>query len=136
MSDDNREIEEVLITPLEKVLLHIGRGIAQSQVEMDKNSYATQVMIESDTVLSEMGLVAPWYHYPEIKVDLKLELSVLSLPDEGTKELAMKKYRIFAAPMNASYCNTFNRSVQGSSSIQLRIVPIPPPTRVEPTGEL
>jgi len=136
MSDDNPEMEEVLIQPLENLLLHIGRGIAQSQVEMDKNSYATQVLIDTDEALSERGIVAPWYHFPEVKVDLKIELSIQSVSETRENNKVARRSHLFAAPMNAAYCNTFHRDVQGSSSIQMRIVSIPPPTKPERPGEV
>jgi len=130
MADEQLEIDEILIDPLEHMLVQVGRGIAESQLEMDKNSLATQEMIDNDKTLSESGITAPWYHYPEVNVDLKMDLSMHSVTQtQQNSGNLVRKYRLYAAPMNAAYCNTFNRDVSGSSSLKLKIVSVPSPPR-------
>ena len=44
------------------------------------------------------------------------------------KDIAI--YKIYAAPMNAAYKNSFNYDVAGTSLIRVKIVSIPPPMDV------
>ncbi len=119
-------LEETLAKPIESVLFHLGRGIAQAQMELDRNSIATQILINNNPELRDMGLEATWYQIPEVLLELKLSVHIV----EEVKN-SIKRKRIFIAPLNATYKNTLNYEVKGSSSIKLKIVPVPPPAGVE-----
>lgn len=123
------KIEEVLIEPLEDVLLHVGRGIAQSQLELDKNSLATQVLIDNNKDLSESGIKATWYHFPEVIAELKMTLSLHGIVEKKEEKVQSVKLKIFSAPINASYKNTFDYDVAGASMIKAKIVSVPPPLK-------
>lgn len=127
------EMEEVLIEPLEDVLLHVGRGIGQSQLELDKNSLATQILIDNSKDLSEAGIKATWYHFPEINAELKMNLSLHGIVEKKEEKVQSVKLKIFSAPMNASYKNNFDYDVAGASLIKARIVSVPSPIEVKGT---
>jgi len=133
MPEINEFMEDVLIEPLEDILFHVGRGIAQSQLELDKNSLATQILIDNNKDLSEAGIKATWYHFPEVNAELKMNLSLHGVVEKKGEKVQSVKLKIFSAPMNASYKNTFDYDVAGASTIKVKIVSVPPSIEVKGT---
>lgn len=131
MSEIQTIVEDVLVEPLEDILLHVSRGIAQSQLELDKNSLATQIMIDNNKDLSEYGIKATWYHFPEVDLELKMALSLHGISETENGSVKAMKLKIFSAPINAAYKNTFDYDVTGTSTIKAKIVSIPPPLEVK-----
>lgn len=133
-------IEEVLIDPLDKVLFSVGKGLAEAQKALDENSIATQILIDNDEKLSEWGIRATWYHFPEVDLELKMSLSmnrkVKARIDPATKKISkvtqLKPIKILAAPLNASYKNNFDYDFSGASTIKAKIVSIPAPIEGTP----
>jgi len=133
MADVEKVIEDVLVEPLENVLLHVGRGIAQSQIELDRNSLATQVLIDNNKDLSEAGVKASWYHFPEVNLELKMALSLHGTVSQKQGKVQSVRYKVYSAPQNALYQNTFQFEASGQSTLKARIVSIPPPIEVKGT---
>ncbi|MFX0199203.1 MAG: hypothetical protein ACFFCW_24030 [Candidatus Hodarchaeota archaeon] len=131
MPEAEKIIQDVLVDPLEQILLHVGRGIATAQMELDKNSLATQILIDNDEYLSQFGIEATWYHFPETTLELRMSLSMQweEEKEEG-KPVAWKRV-LYAAPLNASYKNLFDYEAAGTSMIKTRIVSVPPATTIE-----
>jgi hypothetical protein len=122
-----KRVEDVLIHPLAEVLARVGQGVADAQRAMDLNSLATQTLLANDPVLKEYGLEATWYHMPEVNVELKMNLTMRAEDTVKNGKVALRKLRMYAAPFNASYQNTFRADVAGTSQVRARIVSIPPP---------
>jgi len=127
-----QEVDEVLVRPLGEVLARLGEGVAQAQRAMDLNSIATQTLIDNDPVLSEYGLQATWYHMPEVTLELKMSLALKreTVTDQSGRP-RISKLSVLAAPYNAKVQNTLALDVQGTSTVKVRIVSIPPPPRPE-----
>ncbi len=129
----SEEIEEVLIAPLGKTLKHLGISIAQAQQELDANSIATQKAIDFAIEKGELThhVEAPWYHFPEVNLELKMALS-MTAKKEVDKQKKVRAYKpvIMSAPLNASYKNTYDYDVKGASQIKAKIVSIPPSSRL------
>lgn len=123
------QIEDVLISPLEEILTRIGQGVANAQRALDLNSIATQTLLASDPVLREFGLEATWYHMPEVTLELKMTLTLRREDQVRNNRVVLRKVRMYASPFNASYQNSFNADIAGTSQIRARIVSIPPPRR-------
>ena len=123
------KIDDVLISPLERVLARIGQGIADAQRTLDLNSIATQTEIDNDPGLRESGLEATWYHMPETEVELKLALNFRREDKIKGNKFISRKFRMYGAPLNAAYQNAFKTDVSGSSQIKFKIVSIPPARR-------
>ncbi|WP_457638566.1 hypothetical protein [Persephonella sp.] len=121
-----KQIGEVLAESLESVLFQLGRGIAQVQMELDRNSLATQIMIDSSPELRKTGIEATWYQIPEVDFELKVSVHVVE-KTEGN----IKKKKLYISPFNASYKNSFNYEATGSSTLKMKIVPVPPPYRLK-----
>jgi hypothetical protein len=125
---------ETFSAPIEGLIVALGKGIAEAQTEMDRNSITTQEAIDADPVLSRLGLQATWYQFP--RVDLELKLAVTVVEDRSsTSTLGAARgiatdlpvaRRLIAQPVSASYQSHFNYNAQASSTITLSIVPVPP----------
>jgi hypothetical protein len=127
---------EVFSSPIESVIVALGKGIAEAQTALDQNSVKTQEAIDADPVLSRQGVQATWYQFPRVDLRLKLALTVVeeapaSSAAKGISaaplaSLAVAR-RLIAQPVSAAYQNHFNYDAQASSEITLSIVPVPPP---------
>ena len=123
--------QDFWLESLEMVLFRVGRGIATAQLELDRNSLATQVLLDNDEYLSQFGLEATWYHFPETTVELRLSLSMHWEEEKRATKPSVWKPTLFAAPLNASYQNQFNFDASAASVVKTRIVSIPPATTIE-----
>jgi len=126
-------IEEVLIAPLGKTLKYIGVSVSEAQKGLDANSIATQKAIDLAIENGELThhVEAPWYHFPEVNVEIKMALS-MTLKKEVDKNKKVRGYKpiILAAPLNATYKNTYKYDVNGTSQIKAKIVSIPPSSKL------
>ena len=121
------QIQDVLISPLERIISSIGQGLADAQRAMDLNSIATQTRIENEPTLKEHGLEATWYHMPETEVELKLALNFRREDKIKNNRFISRKFRMYGAPLNATYHNAFKSDISGSSRVKFKVVSIPPP---------
>lgn len=126
------KIVKVLIEPLSNVLVYTARAVAEAQLALDRNSIATQILIENDEVLKNFDLRATWYHMPEVNLELKMSLSV-ELQEEETRNGKAWRKILYSAPLNASYQRSFDFNVTGTSTIKAKIVSLPPPQELRPT---
>lgn len=130
-------IETILVEPLEDVLFSLAKGISQAQRRLDENSIATQILIDNDPELSKYGLEAPWYHFPETNLELKMALSLQGERKERQvegKKVQFTRLRMRAAPLNASYVKTFDYDVSGACTVRAKIVSIPAQVKRTPEG--
>jgi len=127
------QIEEVLIRPLGRVLKMVGASIAEAQRSLDENSITTQKMIDLAIKNGEVDydIQAPWYHFPDTTIELKMSLS-MTVKKEIDKKGVVRGYApvMLAAPLNASYKNVYDYDVRGASQLKAKIVSIPPATKI------
>lgn len=134
MSDLNnpKQLMDTLSLPVGDLIAEVGKGVAEAQQALDaqvienfKSIYAD----EDDALkhLREMGYRPTWYHIPEAEAELQVSLSVTgNYSGEGKQ-----KSRMYAAPVDASYKSNFDYSLEGSSRLKFRVVPIPEPANLE-----
>ena len=122
---------DIMAESLGDVLLHVGRGIAEAQVALDRNSLATQVLIDNDETLSQTGIEATWYHFPETTIELKVSLSMHWEKEKRPGRPPVWRKVLYAAPQNASYRNLFRYDAASTSVVRTRIVSVPPATTIE-----
>ncbi len=119
-------VEEVLLAPLEQVIVQVGQGLAQAQAALDLNSVAIARRLRQEPATQGLGLEAPWYHMVEVEVSLKLQLSLAGDGSTGPQ----RPPRAYAALFNASYQHRFQADASGASVVRMKIVSVPP----GPTG--
>ncbi len=132
--DESKVVVETLVAPLGSILKSVGSSLAEAQHTLDENSIATQKLIDMavENGETEYDIQAPWYHFPEVNIELKMALS-MKATKEVDKNGKIRGYKpvIFSAPINAAYKNTYNYDVNGSSQIKAKIVSIPPASKVQ-----
>ena len=135
MPDTTQLIEETLSESLDDILFTVGKGIAAAQLELDRNSLATQVLIDNNATLSDWGVQASWYHFPETTIEVRLSLSLhwQEIKREGAP--SYWKLSLLGTPHNASYQNQFNYDASGSSVVKVRIVSVPPQRTIQEGGQ-
>lgn len=118
------DMNEILITPLATLVREIGKGVAAAQRALDAAALDSQTQLEAEhPQLQALGYQVSWYQIPEANVEMRMALH-FEKPQPGGAA------KVYLAPFNAKYRNTLAFSADGSSSLKLRIVPVPPPTRV------
>ena len=111
------------------VISSVGRGIAEAQHALDVSAITTQQQINEDDDLRVWGLTAQWYTIPEATVNLKMNYQFTKERSEEGEMSAVRKARLLVSPINAKYTNTFKVNETLQSELNLKFLPIPPPTR-------
>lgn len=130
---------DALSAPLGALISAVGRGVAEAQREMDAASIAAlQEIYASDEglylELQRIGYRPTWYHIPEVESELQIALTVTGQQTQGGSGVpGSSPVRLYAAPVDAGYASRYNFSLQASSRVRFRIVPVPPSTAVETT---
>jgi hypothetical protein len=116
-------MDEVLISPLATMVREISAGVAAAQRELDAAAIATQTQLATDhPELEALGYQVTWYQIPEAQVEMRMAMHF-------EKKTPQSPPRMYLAPFNSKYRNTFSFSADGSSTLKLRIVPVPPQGR-------
>jgi hypothetical protein len=136
---------ETFSAPIEDLIVALGQGLAQAQQALDQNSIQTQETIDSDPVLSQYGLQATWYQFPNVNLQLKMSLTMTQDQPNTTSSSAVKAavspvavtgpLRIIAQPISASFQSQFNYDASAATQVNVTIVPVPAPnsnTQVPP----
>jgi hypothetical protein len=128
---------EVFSAPIEGVIVALGKGIAEAQAALDRNSIQTQEAYDSDPQLAPYGLQATWYQFPRVDLQLKLAMTVTEDRTSTAQAAApqhpialaskLSALRLVAQPASAAFQNHFNYDAQAASTITLSILPVPPP---------
>jgi hypothetical protein len=136
---DTAPLLDALSAPLGALIAAVGRGVADAQREMDAASVsALREIYASDhdlyLELQRIGYRPTWYHIPEVESDLQIALTVTGQQTQGGPTLpGTSPVRLYAAPVDAGYASRFNFSLQASSRVRFRIVPVPPSTAADAT---
>jgi hypothetical protein len=113
------DLVEEIVLPFEQAVETVARGVAAAQTALDRASIAMQKEIDADTELAGLGLMATWYQLPEVDFEMKITLSV--------HEKGGGQRGLFLAHYNASYKNRFSHDVTGTTTLKLKIRPVPAP---------
>jgi hypothetical protein len=127
---------ETFSAPIEDLIVALGQGLAQAQQALDQNSIKTQEAIDTDPVLSQYGLQATWYQFPNVNMQLKMSLSIAQDQQNPPSQVAARgliapinavPLRIIAQPLSASFQSQFNFDASAATQVNLTIVPVPAP---------
>jgi hypothetical protein len=113
------DFSEVLITPAAKMVRDIGASVADAQRQMDQAAVQAQADLHTQFPdLDQAGYQVTWYQIPEVQVELKMAMHY-------EKKSADAPLRVYLSPYNAKYSSALNFSADGSSTLKLKIVPVP-----------
>lgn len=114
-------MDEVLVSPLSTMVREISASVAAAQRELDAAALDAQARLAKDhPELQALGYQVTWYQIPEATVEMRMALHF-------EKKQPQAVPRMYVAPFNTKYRSTFGFSAEGSSTLKLRIVPVPAP---------
>ncbi len=122
--------DEFIIT-FKDFLVEICRGISEAQQLLDEQSLDLLNKFYSDDDYKDLrdnGIEPTWYQIPELNASLKVSISAHNEEEqEGSSPVTNLRPLIKVAPYNAKYKNYFDYDYSGTSSMDLKVVAIPPP---------
>jgi len=136
-TSDIKPLLEALSCPLGELIASVGRGVAEAQRELDHASLATlqDVYARGDGLFGELqkiGYRPTWYHIPEAEGDLQIALTISGNEASGgagttpPAGAARSKVKLYATPVDAGYASRFGYTLNASSRVKFKIVPVPP----------
>jgi hypothetical protein len=151
MSDLRKLAQEIGAAPLGDLIASVGRGVAEAQAALDAGSLEQSLALYENSddltrIMRETGYRPTFYAIPETEGELTLSLTVTgnSAPQPtsaaaptaplGTKMLnrhMAAKPRIYAAPVDGGYRNSYGFTGSVGAKIEFRIVAVPAPSGAE-----
>lgn len=127
--------EQLITRPIKEVIRNVARSVAESQEEMDRRSIEVQKEIEAALESGELDrdIDASWLKFSEVDVDLEVAVSLegQTVRDERGKGRKIIKPFVGASPMNPRLRDTYDYESDITSTVSLKIVPVPPEKRTE-----
>jgi hypothetical protein len=154
--------QELLDVPLPSMVAKLGLGIADAQRALDDNSIQTlkalneaddvevvtaiQRTITDDGITYEsfttkmnplqLGLMPTFYQFSEATIDVKMDIKTTTQTDTSVKVGAEAKagWGLYSASIrtDVEHNRKFGKEVNGTSHLVTKLVPVPPPERIEP----
>lgn len=153
MSRVGRELSSV---PFPDLISNLGLGIASAQLELDKNSTKVAQLMsgldDNDRILFngkrlsliELGFTPTFYQFIESTIEVKIVVKMTESESstEQTKRTSNETERrgwwfysnkkvVSTTTVDANYAKKYDYSVEGSSLIRTKLVPVPPPAILE-----
>lgn len=136
-TSDLKPLLDALSCPLGELIASVGRGVAEAQRELDQASLATlqDVYARGDGLFGELqkiGYRPTWYHIPEAEGDLQVALTISGNEASGgagttpPAGAARSRVKLYATPVDAGYASRFGYTLNASSRVKFKIVPVPP----------
>jgi hypothetical protein len=135
--DKAGQVETLLIAPLPVLLQQTAEAVAEAQIALDDAAIRTsQRLVElratldpddDPTGLTAFDVAAPWYHLPEVEVDISLTLTVQVRRETRREGRPVFYPRLAASPRNAATRTVEDTSLSGTSRLRARITAVPPP---------
>ncbi|NUM46517.1 MAG: hypothetical protein HUU38_17575 [Anaerolineales bacterium] len=135
--------QELLDVPIDDMIRSMAEGIADAQYRLDRTSIQIAQMMsgvnEEDRVffgkrkysLLELGFTPTFYQFVDTLIEVKISISMKSTSEYSTTAGRSVKISAYSASVNASYANKYSYSVEGSSLLRTKLVPVPPPSILE-----
>lgn len=152
--------QELLNVPFARMLTSIGLAIAESQAALDNESMDILIKMadqknypvylpnvnekgEMNKTPIEVSMLAAgfqptFYQFSETMIEVKMDISLSGQATESTWRNSRsiirtdnRSYLLRATPVNATYTNRYNYTIEGVSILKTRLVPIPPNTIIQ-----
>jgi len=89
--------------------------------------------VEAEMTPIQMGFMPTFYQFQESIIEVKMAISMRQDTEFGLDVSGSVGWGPFSASVNAHYSQKFSYSVEGSSLLRTKLVPVPPPARLVPT---
>lgn len=151
----SRVTRDILNAPLPEMIEKLGKGIAEAQYAMDRNSVKiAQLMagfredengdlIQDEAALIKLeqgkpgvslislGFAPTFYQFAETHLEMKMSFSMTESREVGVSASVGVKAYFVTASVTASYSQKYQYSAEGSSSIRTKLVSLPSPVVFE-----
>lgn len=139
MSDLRKLAQDIGAAPLGDLIASVGRGVAEAQAALDASSLEQCLALYTEQddlkrIMRETGYRPTFYTIPETEGELTLSLTITGNQAAQQTSLARRSGaapRIYAAPVDGSYQNSYGFSSTVAAKVKFRIVAVPPPSGVE-----
>lgn len=139
MSDLRKLAQDIGAAPLGDLIASVGRGIAEAQAALDASSLEQCLALYTEQddltrIMRETGYRPTFYTIPETEGELTLSLTITGNQAAAKTDLVRRAAtapRIYAAPVDGSYQNSYSFSSTVAAKVKFRIVAVPPPSGVE-----
>lgn len=133
--NDISQLTDTLSAPLGDLISAVGNGVAEAQKALDAQvlKQLESLNINDDQTINNLrkiGYQPTWYQIPEASAELLVSLS-LSGSKQGIKKQGVAPLNLYAAPVNATYMNSFDYNLQAFSKVAFKVVPVPPTTAAD-----
>jgi hypothetical protein len=139
MAGIGQQLAEV---PISSMIESLALGIAKAQQALDASSVATLQKFGKETItigkekksLLECGLLPSFYFFSEATLELRISMSMRS--EESTTVGAQANVSgqqgavSFGASVNFENSRKFEFSAEGSTSVTVRLLTVPPPAQL------
>jgi len=109
-------------------------SITQTIAENGTVSYTSQDPV--DVSLLQIGLMPTFYQFAEATIEVTMDIKTTTSRETNIKVSAKAKvgFAMWSASVNTdvSHNRKFGKEVHGTSRLVTRMVPVPPPPRIEP----
>ncbi len=135
--------QELLDAPIGEMIKSMAEAIAEAQHQLDTTSLQIAQMMSGfnpkDRVqfgrrtysLLELGFNPTFYQFVDTLIEVKMAVTMTRSTSHSVSSSQRWSYHCYAASVNASYSSKFSYSVEGSSVLRTKIVPVPPPGILE-----
>jgi len=122
-------------TPLYLMIEKMGIAVANAQKQLDLNSIKLlKDMVDVEVEIGKekynliaLGFTPTFYAFTEAKFDAKIEFSLSETESFSFGASVGVNVQMVSVAVNASYARKFEQSAEGSSSISVKMVSLPPP---------
>lgn len=110
--------------------------ITAIQRTIDEDGTVTYESFETDMSPLQMGLMPTFYQFSEATIDVKMDIKTTSQTDTKVSVGAEAKagWGLYSASIktDVEHNRKFGKEVNGTSHLVTKLVPVPPPERIEP----
>ncbi len=135
--------EQLLDVPIDEMIKSMAVGIAEAQYNLDKTCIKIAQMMsgtdEDDKIdfgnntysLLELGFTPTFYQFVDTLIEVKMSITMTRAQSYKSSSKVKWKYKAVGASVNADYANRYSYSVEGSSVLRTKLVPVPAPSILE-----
>lgn len=139
MSDLRKLAQDIGAAPLGDLIASVARGVAEAQAALDAGSLEQCLALYSEQddvtrLMRQTGYRPTFYTIPETEGELTLSLTITGNQSVAKTDLVRRAGsapRIYAAPVDGSYQNSYGFSSSVAAKVKFRIVAVPPPSGAE-----
>ncbi|MFO0826982.1 MAG: hypothetical protein U0572_02445 [Phycisphaerales bacterium] len=132
---------ELLSVPFPLMVASMGLAIAEAQGELDRQSIKSLKKLQSTAIslpklegtgeesfsALSLGFFPTFYQFQATTIEVKITLNYGISSETDLSANTELDLRVFASSFNASYSQKYDYKAEGSSLLQTKLAPVPPP---------